>query len=248
MLKGDWRASTLWETSVSITLQDRPTASPSSPQRRRGGGGLRLAGAAVLAAVVVLGADRAMGLLPSLDNPLEEQVVDHSQGPALMLALSDLAEYRAARGSFQVMVDLERDTPYVPGFVKGERTTYLATGTVDGIVDFGSLGATAVQTEGRSVVITLPPPRLGEPALDLEQSQVVSRDRGLVDRVVGVLEDSPTSERDVALAAEEKLRAAAAESDIRARAQENTRSMLTGLAGSFGYTDVTVRFDADSGT
>jgi hypothetical protein len=233
---------------VAITLQDRPTATPASPSPRRRSGGLRLAGALAVGLLVVLGADRATGLLPSWDNPLQEQVVDHSQGPGLMLALSDLAEYHAAKGGFQVVVDLERDTPYVPGFVKGERTTYLATGSVDGVVDFSQLGATAVRTEGRSVVITLPPARLGEPALDLDGSRVVSRDRGLVDRVAGVLQDSPTSERGVARVAEGKLRDAAVESDLLERAEDNTRAMLTGLAGSFGYTDVTVRFDADSGT
>lgn len=234
---------------MANTPQGGPTAAPASPRpRRHRGRRFRLAGAAAVAVLVVVGADRAIGLLPSWDNPLQEQVVDHHQGPALMLALSDLAEYHAARGSYQAVVDLERDTPYVPGFVKGERTTYLATGTVDGIVDFGSLGATAVTTEGESVVISLPPPRLGEPSLDLGDSKVLSRDRGLVDRATGVLRDSPTSERDVALLSEDKLRDAAAASDLLQRAEDNARGMLTGLAGSFGYSDVTVRFDADSGT
>ena len=233
---------------MAITLQDRPSPGPFSPPPRRRSGALRLAGVAAVGVLLVAGADRAMGLLPSWDNPMQEKVVDHAQGPALMLALSDLAEYHAAQGGFQVMVDLERDTPYVPGFVKGERTTYLATGSVDGIVDLSALGATAVQADGRSVVITLPPPRLGEPALDLDNSKVVSRDRGLVDRVAGVVQDNPTSEREVARLAEGKLRDAAAESDLLVRAEDNTRAMLTGLAGSFGYTDVTVRFDADNGT
>jgi hypothetical protein len=164
-----------------------------------------------------------------------------------MLALSDLSDYSAAQGSFQVVVDRERDTPWVPAVVKGERTTYLALGTVDGVVDFGSLGEDAVQVDGESVVITLPPPRLGEPALDLESSRVVARDRGVIDRVSGVLSDSPTSERDVALLAEDKLARAAADSDLLQRAQDNTRAMLTGLARSFGYTDVTVRFEGDRG-
>lgn len=207
---------------------------------------VRIGGAALVAVLAVVGAGRALDLLPGWGNPLQEQVIDRER-PALMLALSDLSDYSAAQGSYQVVVDLERDTRWVPSVVKGERTTYLALGTVDGVVDFRSLGEDAVQVDGESVVITLPQPRLGEPALDLDDSRVLSRDRGVVDRVSGVLSDSPTSERDVARLAEDKLARAATDSDLLQRAEDNTRAMLTGLARSFGYTDVTVRFDGDAG-
>ena len=232
---------------MSNALLDRPArrVDSASGQRRRSTG-LRLAGAAVIGLLAVAGADRALDVLPSFDNPLQERVVD-TQRPALMTALSNLSDHHAAQGAFQVVVDLEKDTPYVPGFVKGERTTYLANGTVDGVVDFRGLGENAVQVQGSSVVITLPPARLGEPAVDLGSSRVVARDRGVVDRVTGALSDEPTSEREVALLAERKLADAAAQSDVLVRAQDNTRALLTGLARSFGYADVTVRFDGDPG-
>ena len=232
---------------MSHALQDRPalattSPAPGAPRRRTG---LRLGGAALVAVLAVAGADRVVGLLPSWDNPLEEVVVDH-QRPALMLALSDLAEYHAAQGSFQVVVDLEKDTPYVPDALKGERTTYLAVGQVDGLVDLGALGTGAVVTSGPTATITLPRPRLGEAVIDLEASRVVGRERGLVDRLGGAFSDSPTSEREVAGLAEDKLVAAAAESDLLRRAEDNTRAALTGLARSFGYQDVTVAFTADA--
>jgi hypothetical protein len=236
---------------MSNTLLDRPARTAvgsvvaGRAPRRRSGRAVKLAGAAAVAVLAVAGADRAMDLLPSVENPLEERVID-TQRPALMTALSNLSDYHASQGAFQVVVDLERETPYVPGFVKGERTTYLASGTVDGVVDFRGLGDGAVQVQGQSVVITLPPPRLDEPTVDVDSSRVVARDRGLVDRVSGALSDSPTSERDVALLAERKLADAAAQSDVLARAQDNTRALLTELARSFGYTDVTVRFDGDA--
>ncbi len=44
--------------------------------------------------------------------------------------------------------------------------------------------------------------------------------------------------------AEDRLTAAAAESDLRERAETNTRAMLTGLAESLGVDEVEVRFDA----
>jgi len=235
---------------MSNALLDRPVRSTQAavrrPARRHSSTAVKLGGAALVGLLAVAGADRALGLLPSLDNPLQEQVVV-TERPALMTALSNLSDYHAAQGSFQVVVDVEKDTPYVPGFVKGERTTYLANGTVDGVVDFRGLSETAVQTQGQSVVITLPPARLGAPDLDLDSSRVVARDRGVVDRVTGALSDDPTSEREVALLAERQLTDAAAQSDVLVRAQDNTRALLTGLARSFGYADVTVRFDGDAG-
>ena len=231
---------------MANALKDRPAGAADAAPARRTSAALRLGGAVLVAVLAYAGADRALGLLPSWDAPLQEQTVVRER-PALELALSDLSEYHAAQGSYQVMIDLEKDTPYVPGFVKGERTTYLAVGSVDGLVDFRDLGTDAVQVDGDAVTITLPAPRLGEAEIDLEHSRVVARDRGVIDRITGAVQDNPTSEREVALLAEDDLERAAADSDLRRRAEANTRTMLTGLARSFGYTDVTVRFDRDPG-
>lgn len=203
----------------------------------------------VLVAAAVLGATlfgRGLDLFPDL--PFSQQTVDRS-GPALMLALDDLAEYHAAQGTFQVIVDLERDTEGLPLVISGERTTYLATGQVDGLVDFTGLseGAVTASADRRSVLISLPKARLGEATVDPENSRVIARDRGLLDRLGGVLADNPTSERPLNIAAEQKLAQAAAESDLLQRSEDNTRAMLTGLARSFGFEDVTVRFDAAAG-
>jgi hypothetical protein len=225
---------------VSTALQDRPTAA-ARPRVRRSRTAL-VGAAAVLGGLVVVGADRALDALPGFGAPFEEQVVDRSR-PALLQSLADLDDYHAAKGRFQVVVDLERDVRNVPAWVKGERTTYLAVGSVDALVDMGALSGDAVQTDGTSATITLPAPTLDDARLDLAESRVLDRDRGLVDRVAGAFSADPTSEREVALVAEDRLTAAAVESDLLARAEESTRAMLTGLAGSFGYDDVTVRFE-----
>ena len=225
---------------MSTALQDRPTAA-ARPRVRRSRTAL-VGAAAVLGGLVVVGADRALDALPGFGAPFEERVVDRSR-PALLQSLADLDDYHAAKGRFQVVVDLERDVRNVPAWVKGERTTYLAVGSVDALVDMGALSGDAVQTDGTSATITLPAPTLDDARLDLAESRVLDRDRGLVDRVAGAFSDDPTSEREVALVAEDRLTAAAVESDLLARAEASTRAMLTGLAGSFGYDDVTVRFE-----
>lgn len=227
---------------MAPSLLDRPVRTAARAPRRS-----RLVPALLLAVIVLLGALLLRGLgWPGL--PFGSDTVDRSATP-LLTSLADLEEYHAATGSFQVVVDLEKDTRWVPSLLSGERTTFLATGSVDAVVDFTGLDGTAVQVsdDGTSVVFTLPPARLDDADVDLEESRVLSRDRGLLDRVGGLFSDNPTGEREVAALAEDKLDAAAAASDLRATAEENTREMLTGLARSLGYTSVEVRFDADSG-
>jgi hypothetical protein len=192
----------------------------------------------------VLALTGALGdLLPSIPNPFSSRTVDRTQ-PALLQAMEDLSNYEAAAGNFQVLVDTEKDAKFLPSFIRGERTVYSAAGTVDASVDFSSLDAQSVvvSEDRRSVTISLPPPTLSDPHLDLDQSQVVSRDRGLLDRLGSVFSDTPTGERELQLAAQEKMKAAAAASDLSARAETNTRKMLESLLGNLGFTSVTVSF------
>ena len=226
-------------------LLDRPARTTTRGSRRRS---RLLVPVLVLVGLLALGSLvlRAVGGWPGL--PFGSQEVDRS-APVLMTSLADLEEYHAATGTFQVVVDLEKDVRWVPSLISGERTTFLATGSVDAIVDFTGLSSSAVTVDeqARSVVFSLPAARLDDADVDLENSRVLARDRGVLDRVGGVFSDNPTSEREVSALAEDKLDAAAADSDLRERAEDNTRAMLTSLARSLGYTDVEVRFDAGDG-
>ena len=228
---------------MTHSLLDRPVRDAGATSTGRS----RIVPALLVVVVLLLGALLVRGLgWPGL--PFGSETVDRSTTP-LLTSLADLEEYHAATGSFQVVVDLEKDTRWVPSLIKGERTTFLATGSVDAIVDFTGLDGRAVEVseDGRAVTFTLPPARLDEADVDLAESRVLSRERGLLDRVGGLFSDNPTGEREVAALAEGKLDAAASASDLRVTAEENTRAMLTGLARSLGYTDVEVRFDADAG-
>lgn len=202
---------------------------------------LALAGVVAVAAMAVAG--RLGDLFPSLPNPFGSETIDRTQ-PALLQSLADLSDYHAATGNFQVIVDTEKDTKFVPSFIRGERTVFVAGGSVDAVVDFSQLDERSIQVspDRTSVSVVLPVPALAEPTVDPEHSRVVSRDRGLFDRIGSAFSDNPAGERSLALAAQEKMRAAANESDLRRRAEDNTRRMLEGMLRALGYTDVTVTF------
>lgn len=204
---------------------------------------LRTLAVGVLVLLGALSVGRMLHLLPSFSNPFGTRTVDRSQ-PALLKAVEDLSRYHAATGNFQVIVDLEKDARFFPDFVRGERTLFVAAGTVDAWVDFGRVGAGAitVSPDGRTVTVALPHARLADPRIDPEASHVVSRQRGVLDRLGGIFSDTPTGERQLYLLAERKLDAAARAGGVRDRAEENTRAMLQGMLRSLGYADVTVTF------
>ncbi|HVW32741.1 MAG TPA: DUF4230 domain-containing protein [Acidimicrobiia bacterium] len=200
-------------------------------------------GAVILAVLLGwVGVHHIGDLIPGFSNPFGTEKVDRT-GPAVLKALDDLHEYKAATGSYQVMVDIEKDAKWLPAFVKGERTLFLAQGSVDAGVDFSNLGPGAVRVNpDHSVTISLPHAALSTPVLDTAASHVVDRDRGLLDRLGSVFSDSPTGEQALYAAAEPKLRAAADEGALVRKADENTIAMLQKFLGALGYDQVNVVF------
>ena len=215
-----------------------PLFRPREPRRR---GVLRSAAVVVVAMLALVGMARLADLLPGFGNPFTTERVDRT-GPAVLKALEDLHEFRGASGHFQVIVDLEKDTRYVPSVLKGERTLFVAVGSVDASVDFAA-PSVVVSEDRRSVAVTLPRAQLGSAVVDTGKSYVADRDRGLLDRVGSVFSDNPTSEKELYRVAELRLAdAAAADSALTDAAERNTRSMLEGLLGGLGFTTVTVTF------
>src|SRR5688500_19145302 len=78
-----------------------------------------------------------------MPDPPATQTVDRSPA-ALLLAMRDIADFHAASGTYQVLVDVEHDSPYLPPMISGERSTLFATGNVDARVDFSGLGPGAI--------------------------------------------------------------------------------------------------------
>jgi hypothetical protein len=198
---------------------------------------------ALVVAAVALGRVADLRLWPSLPNPFASRSVDRSQ-PVLLRSIQDLSVHKAATGNFEVLVDIEKRSGLIPPFLKGERTLFVAAGTVDAEVDFSGLdaGAVKVSEDRRSATITLPHARLAKPHVDPGRSYVANRERGALDRLGSVFSANPTSERELYQLAERKLSAAATESELVARAEQNTRAMLQSMLRSLGYTEVTVIF------
>ena len=198
---------------------------------------------AVVLVLVILGAGLQLSLLPGLRDVFREESHDRT-GPTLLKSIQDMSRYDAASGNFQVVVDLEKDTKYLPDAVRGTRTLYVGAGTVDAYVDLGKIRDEDVKVnkDRTSATLKLPHAALGKPALDPDQSYAVSKQRGLLDRLGDVFSDNPNDERAVQRLAARHIGDAAKKTELTARAEENTTGMLKGLLGSLGFKEVRVTY------
>ncbi|MFF0273627.1 MULTISPECIES: DUF4230 domain-containing protein [unclassified Streptomyces] len=178
--------------------------------------------------------------LPGLDV-FGTRVQDRT-GPAVLKSVQDLSRYEGAAGTYQVVVDLERDARFLPDAIRGTRTLYVANGSVGAYVELGGLGddAVTVDAERNQATLRLPHARLGAPALDPKRSYAVSKQRGLLDRLGDLFSDNPSSEQAVNVLASERIGDAARESGLTARAEKNTTEMLDKLLRGLGFEQVTV--------
>jgi hypothetical protein len=196
----------------------------------------------VVAIVAILAVAALVGFR-LLGNPFTTETQDRSTPPVL-LELRNLADFHAAQGQFQVTLDIEDDVQWMPSFIAGERVQFVAVGTVDAVADFRNLDARSVvvDEETSTVTVTLGAVSLERPVLDLDQSHVMNRDRGLLNRVGGIFNDNPTSEASLYREAEDKIAAAAEATELLDRARENVTQSLTALIRALGYENVNVTF------
>ncbi|MEU3344639.1 DUF4230 domain-containing protein [Streptomyces sp. NPDC006700] len=217
------------------------TNAPERVTRRMPGWAKAVSAVVVVPALLFAGV--ALAVLPGIKDLFGTETHDRS-GPALLKSIQDLSRYDAASGNFQVVVDLEKDSKYLPDAIRGTRTLYVGAGTVDAYVDLGGLGDQDVTVDGDRTTATLrlPHARLGRPALDADHSYAVSKQRGLLDRLGDLFSDNPNSEHAVQRLAVEHIADAAKDSGLTARAETNTTGMLEGLLKSLGFKEVHVTY------
>jgi hypothetical protein len=204
--------------------------------------GLAAALLALIAALIVLS---AVHLLPQLRNPFAETTTDRS-GPVLLKSITALSRYEAASGSFQVVVDLSKQTAFLPSFLEGSETLFIGQGTEIAFVDFSGLNGKQIQVspDRTAVTIDLPPAQLEPAVLNVKQSYVYAEQQGLLNRIGNFFSGNPNSQQQVYVLAQQKIETAAKHSALVAEAQKNTTGMLDGMLHSLGFRQVTVTFAA----
>lgn len=210
----------------------------SSVGRARGLGAVATVSLVVIALAL---AGLLVAGIVSLFDPFGSDTVDRS-GPAVLERIRDLEEFTAGEGTFVQDVDLEDDARYLPDFVRGERVVAIVSGTVRATVDFSGLDADAVEvSEDRTrISLRLPEPELSDADISESETRIISRNRGLFDRVSDFFSGNPVDDGPLFEAAERKVEQAAEESNLREQARRTTERWLRTFLGAAGFTQVDV--------
>jgi Protein of unknown function (DUF4230) len=189
-------------------------------------------------ALVVVGALVALtltgfGVINMFTSWFQGSQVDRSQ-PVMLKSIQDIKQFHAAVGNFEVLLDIEDEAGWVPGFIAGRRTLFVGAGTVNAYVDFSGFadGDLNLSPDGESLTIRLPEAKLDKPNLNHDRSGIYDQDRGIIERIADAIETP--KQKQFFVMAETKMAAAAQESELLKQATENTKSMLTGTFGSVG--------------
>jgi hypothetical protein len=224
---------------------ERPTQVIEVSRGPRGGLAGRLAWivAAIAGLIVLALVLSAVHLLPQIRNPFAETTTDRSQ-PVLLKSITQLSRYEAASGSFEVVVDLQSKSAFLPSFIEGSDTLFVGQGTDIAYVDFSRLKSQAISVSGdrTAVTVTLPDAQLEPAVLNVQQSYVYAQQQGLANRIGNFFSGNPNSQQKVYELAQQKIQAAARKSPLISEAQKNTQAMLEGMLHSLGFQQVTVTF------
>lgn len=181
-----------------------------------------------------------VGIVSAID-PFGTDTVDRS-APALLRRIRTLDRFQAAEGQFVETVDLEQDAKFLPSFLKGERVLANVPGSVSATVDFRDLTDDAVQVsdDRRSIRLVLPEPELQRAEVDEGRTKILTRDRGVIDRIDDFFSGNPTDDGPLFRAAQDKIDAAAAASGLRTKGKDETERWLRTFLGAAGFDNVEI--------
>lgn len=222
-------------------MADASTPAEASLTRR-----YRLSVAAVallLVALVIRSLDPFGWFAPAVQ---EEPAV---AGEPTLIAIRETAELKAATGTYSVPVEIDLEQTglrqRLPDFLTQEKIIAIYQADVDATIDLRGLTADSIDADPQTRTITLrvPPPELSRPAIDPENSRIVSHDRGALQRVEDAFGESSLAVKEqLDAAAVEAIDMAARQSDLPQTARANGIQFLTLLCERMGYDHITIEY------
>ena len=154
--------------------------------------------------------------------------IDVSQ-PTVVNKIQQLQRLETVVYTMDKVVSGEKENPFLPNFLAGDRLLMVVHGEVVAGVDFSALKSGDVAVKEKKVVLRLPSAQVFSTRIDNERTKVYSRQTGLLVPV------DPNLETQVRQEAERQLLQAALLDGILKTANTNARSTLTSLLQGLGF-------------
>jgi hypothetical protein len=155
--------------------------------------------------------------------------------PTVVRQIQRLQRLETVSYTMDKIIGGERDNPYLPKFLAGDRILLVVHGEVVAGVDLGNIQGNAVSVQGHKISLRLPPAEVFSTRIDNAKSKVYSRDTGLFSS------PDPNLESEVRQEAERQLRQSAVIDGILKSADQNARNTVTGLLQGLGFTEVALQ-------
>jgi len=155
--------------------------------------------------------------------------------PAVVEKIRQLSRLETVVYSLDKIVEGDRQSPYLPDFLVGDKLLLVAHGEVIAGVDLGQLKPGDVSVRGDAVQVRLPAPQVLSTRIDNNRTRVYSRTTGLL------VPADPNLESQVRLVAEQQIAQAALADGILDKARQNARTSVTALLYGLNFHTVDVQ-------
>jgi hypothetical protein len=190
----------------------------------------------ILLAVCVIGGavwlSTGVGLLHLLGMFRTGQTSINVSQPTVVRQIQQLQRLETVTYTMDKIISGERDNPYLPKFLAGDRLLLVVHGEVIGGVDLAKVQPADVVVRGQSITFHVPQSEIFSTLIDNARTRVYSRDTGLF------TSPDPNLESEVREEAERQLQQAALQDGILKTADQNARSTLASMLKGFGFTQV----------
>jgi hypothetical protein len=155
--------------------------------------------------------------------------------PSVVEQIRQLSRLETVDFSIDKIVEGDRQNPYLPDFLVGDKLLLISHGEVIAGIDMGTLASNDVSVNGDTVHVKLPAAQVLVTRIDNGRTRVYSRTTGLL------VPSDPNLESQVRLAAEQEITQAALKDGILDKARQNGRNSITALLYGLGFRTVSVQ-------
>jgi hypothetical protein len=211
---------------------------PANVSRPRISGLLGIVLGILLTIAVIGGAvwlSTGVGLLHLLGMFRSGQTSINVSQPTVVRQIQQLQRLETVTYTMDKIISGERDNPYLPKFLAGDRLLLVVHGEVIAGVDLAKVQPADVIVRGQSITFHVPQSEIFSTLIDNARTRVYSRDTGLF------TSPDPNLESEVREEAERQLQQAALQDGILKTADQNARSTLSSMLKGFGFAQVDIQ-------